>query len=48
MKVVDKFGAAEFPQAFLCLVWEVAHGLEKDLSGCSAKAVFIHRSLFIF
>lgn len=29
--MVDKFRAAKFPRAFLCLVWEVSHGLRKDL-----------------
>ena len=48
MKVVDKFRAIEFPWVFLCLIWKVSHGLGKDLSDCSAKPVFIHRSLFIF
>lgn len=47
-KAVDKVRAVEFPQAFLCLVWEVSHGLGKDLSGCSANPVFIHKPFLFF
>lgn len=45
-KAMDKVRAVEFPQAFLCLVWEVSHGLGEDLSGCSANPVFIHKPFY--